>query len=132
MCTKLSYEDFVHPAGHPFRVVEEVDDCGGEQVIADRDLIALRGRSRKFAHVTGNTPQSAKTLRRATGETLLRHRLVVQNIVTRWQKMAQGRWEVTLIQDYTWQVAGSNRLGGTMESLRRGTVTLPERSDVAA
>jgi hypothetical protein len=132
MGTKLSYEDLVHPAGHTFRVVEEVDDRGGEQIIANRDLITLWSWSRKFAHVAGDTPQRAKTLRRAARETLLRHSLVIQDIVTRWQKMAQGCWEVTLVQNHAWQVAGGNRLGGTMESLRHGTITLPERSDVAA
>jgi hypothetical protein len=131
-CTKLSYEDLVHPAGHTFRVVEEVDDRGGEQIVASRDFIALWGRSRKFAHVAGDTPHSAKTLRRAARETLLRHGLVVQDIVTRWEKIAQGRWEVTLVQDHAWQVTGGNRLCGTMESLRHGTVTLPKKSDVAS
>src|SRR5262245_2159682 len=88
MCTKLAYEDLVDPAGHTFRVVEEVDDRGGEQIVASRDLIAFWGRSRKFTHVAGDTPQSAKTFRRAARETLLRHGLVVQDIVTRWEKMA--------------------------------------------
>ena len=87
-CTKLSYEDLVHPARHPFRVVKKVDDRGGEQIVASRDFIALWGRSRKFTHVAGDTPHSAKTLRRAARKTLLRHGLVVQGIVTRREKMA--------------------------------------------
>ena len=131
-CTKLSYEDLIDPAGHTFRVVKEVDDRGGEQIVASRDFIALGGWSRKFTHVAGDTPHSAKTLRRAARETLLRHGLVVQDIVTRREKMAQGRWEVALVQDHAWQVVGGNRLCGTMESLRHDTVTLPERSDVAS
>ena len=69
-CTKLSYEDLVHPAGHTFRVVEEVDDRGGKQIIANRNLITLWGRSCKCGHIAGDTPHSAKTLRRAARETL--------------------------------------------------------------
>src|SRR5262245_12414876 len=129
-CTKLSYEDLVDPAGHPFRIVKEVDDRGSKQIVASRDHITLWGWGREFTEIAGDTPQSTKALRCTAGETLLRHSLVVQEMVTCWEKMAQGRWEVALVQDHAWQVAGGNRLCGTIDSLRHGTLTLLRRADI--
>src|SRR5262245_40007946 len=98
--TKLSHEDLLNPAGHAFRVFEQVDNCGSEQIITHGDLIALWSWGREFAQIAGDAPQSAKTLCCAARETLLRHGLVIQEIVTHREKIAQGHWQVTLLQDH--------------------------------